>query len=247
MKNGISLMGKAIASVLFLFSISLTSGAVPSDSTHIQTEDQETQEMTAEKKEIAGAYGKGLEAMQEGSYEAAAEYFEEALEQSPVDVNIMTNLARANIELNNLERASELADKAIETDPSHADAYMIRGRVLYLNEQYEDAVAAYIQCIDIGGPNPFALNNLGLIYIHQEQYEEAIQVLREAVELREDIAYFHNNLGIAYENIEDYESAYKSYQEALRVDPGYDRAAANLDRIREKVEDTAAIGNLEPQ
>jgi tetratricopeptide (TPR) repeat protein len=247
MKSRISLIGKAIASVLFLVLISFTSGAVPSDSTLIQTEEQGTQAMTAEKKEITGTYEKGLEAMREGSYEAAAEYFEVALEQSPADVNIMTNLARAYIELDNLERASELADKAIETDPSHADSYMIRGRVLYLNDQHEEAVAAYIQCIDIGGPNPFALNNLGLIYIQQEQYEEAIRVLRDAVELRDDIAYIHNNLGIAYENMEDYESAYKAYQEALRVDPGYDRAAANLDRIRDKVEDTAAIGTLEPQ
>jgi Flp pilus assembly protein TadD len=239
-------ISKIITSIfLFGLTVSFIAIASPPDTTDIKVEEKSKDLETTQEEKSQSPYEQGVEAMRQGAYQDAAVYLEEALEQHPDHAGVMTNLARVLIELDDVERASDLADRAIELDPAHADAYMIRGRVLHLRGEAEEATAAYMQCIEVGGPNPFALNNLGLIYIQQEQFEEAIPVLREAIEQRDDIAYFHNNLGVAYEKTGDYEAAFHAYQRAVDIDPGYDRAAANLDRIRDKVEDTSVIGTLE--
>ena len=74
---------------------------------------------------------------------------------------------------------------------------------------------------------------MGYLYILNNRYNEARDVLEKAVNLNPPVAYIYNNLAISHENLSEYEKARQYYQQALEVDPGYEKARINLERIKD--------------
>lgn len=77
-----------------------------------------------------------------------------------------------------------------------------------------------------------AWNNLGLILMRTNRTQEAIRALERAVALNPKSAVYRNNLGAAYERAGQIAKARTLYQEALQLDPNFEDARKNLERLK---------------
>lgn len=181
---------------------------------------------------VSNLYSLGIDQLRHGDAPGAALSFEEVLKQDRKHVPSMINLTRAYLDLEQYDKASRMIDEAIAIDSANAKAHLVKGRVMQSTQNMEEATTAYLKSIQLDGFNPFAYNNLALIYIQNGTYHEAIPLLEKGIGQKDDVAYFHNNLGIAYEGAGDQVKAEEAFQQALNIDPGYEKAITNLERIQ---------------
>jgi tetratricopeptide (TPR) repeat protein len=91
-----------------------------------------------------------------------------------------------------LDRAAALFERAVERDPSYAEAWMALGSALDLKGEF-----------------------LSL----PEFTDRALDALRRAVALKPTLALAHSRLGSAYLNLRRYDEALAAAREAVRLDP----------------------------
>jgi predicted Zn-dependent protease len=70
---------------------------------------------------------------------AAAEQFEELIKHRPADVEVVLGLAKARLNLGQLDEAGELLDRLITENPDHVVAMTERGRLAMMRSQPAEA------------------------------------------------------------------------------------------------------------
>lgn len=91
-----------------------------------------------------------------------------------------------------LNQQSLNIEKAIEIYPDYVDLHFSKGRILYGMEKYEEAIASFRHCLDIGETNPrylvmsgsgsfFSLYYIGLCYEKLNRVQEACKAYKNAV------------------------------------------------------------------
>ena len=101
------------------------------------------------------------------------------------------------------EKAFSSAEKALELDPSLADAHLGLGRILWSPTQHFDHQAAmreYRRAIALNPNLDEAHHQLGLVYLHIGLLDEAMTELRRAVELNptNQLAYYRVGVALLY-------------------------------------------------
>lgn len=176
-------------------------------------------------------YGRGLELR-----DLAFADFETALEIDPYDERTYRYRGLVYYDFDNSDDALANLNRSIELDPNYVEAHTDRGRVhLYLTEDYEKAVADFLQALELSPDDIFALANLGLTYIRQSQYGLAVDVLEKAVLVDPDNAGALINLGEAYYFLDQPQKALDAYWRGVAALPS-DAAPVPtfiLNRIRE--------------
>jgi tetratricopeptide (TPR) repeat protein len=143
-----------------------------------------------------------------------------------------TNLARIHIDAGQLDKALKAVNQALAMDPANAEAYFVRGRIMHLMGDPEAAIASYEESITHDPKsNPYALNNLALIFIQRGWFNEAVALLEKAVAQKPDVAFFHHNLGIALQHTGNFHKALSAFQAALMIDPYYVKAQISLNEV----------------
>ncbi|MCF7805843.1 MAG: tetratricopeptide repeat protein [Candidatus Marinimicrobia bacterium] len=190
---------------------------------------------------VTDLYTKGVHFLKNDNPDSAAKYFEITLSKNPEMIPAFVNLGRAYIETEQYDKANEVLTHAMTLDSMHSDLWKVYGRLLYNTENTDDAIRAYQQSIELSDYNPYARNNLALIYINEGRYQEAVELLKAAIRQKENVAYFHNNLGIALENMTSYQQAETAYQKALEVQANYTKAETNVQRIQEHIQNVSSV------
>ena len=137
------------------------------------------------------------------------------------------NRGIAYIKRNKLEQAIASFSKAIELDPSYANAYCNRGVVYYCQGEYERAIIDYSEAIELDPRHVVTYNNRGVAYGNQGEHEKAIGDLTRAIEIKPDYADAYNNRGIAYKAKLMYDLAIADYDKAIELKPNYADAYYN--------------------
>jgi hypothetical protein len=125
-------------------------------------------------------------------------------------------------EISEAEKTFSIADfnKAIEINPSDADAYYNRGVVYHGEGQYDQAISDYTKAIEIDPRYANAYNNRGLAYGKgKEQYDKAISDFSKAVEINPRHAEAYNNRGFTYYIKGQHDKAISDYSKALEINP----------------------------
>jgi len=82
-----------------------------------------------------------------------------------------------------LAAASEAARKAIELNPSSAEAHHLLGRIYFKDKKPAQAVEAFTRALKLKPAYPDALNDLAEVYRIQGKSAEAEQALTRAIEI----------------------------------------------------------------
>ena len=109
--------------------------------------------------------------------------------------------------------------KALEIDPTLAEAYGNRGTTYGRKGQYDKAISDFTKALEINPKDALAYYNRGLAYYNKGQYGEAISDGTEALKINPRYAAAYYNRGLAYGRKGQYDDAISDFTKALEIDP----------------------------
>jgi tetratricopeptide (TPR) repeat protein len=215
----------------------------------------------------------GLFLYDKSKYDGAVKAFDKAIELDPNSTAAWNSKGVALKAQNRFDEAIVAYDKAIELNPPHwktshlysdprimaydkviefnpqlADAWFNKGRALYDQDKYSEAIIAYDRAVEINPRLAGAWYSKGRALRNQGKYDEAILAYNKAIEIDPKDADVWYNKGIALRwlgrtteadsafadaidkwnstgmdlsRLEKYAEAIKVYDMALAVDPNY--------------------------
>lgn len=157
--------------------------------------------------------------------QAAVEYFTKAIHADDRYALAYAGLAQAyGIQLSFFGGSAELADhaiananKALEIDPSLAQAYVALGLAELLKGHGQTAIEACNKAIDLNPYDAFAAWIAGRLYYRLNQYEEAAQRFKRTIELLPDFYTAYSDLAQAYENMGMSQAAIEMKRETIQA------------------------------
>ena len=140
-----------------------------------------------------------------------------------------------------LKEATEKARQALKVDPNYQRAHELlseiketyygRGWTFFDEEQYDKAIEAFKNAINIEKRFKEVHCHLGVIYIKRKEYTAAIKSLKQAISIDQHFKEAHFNLSLAYLRLGRFEEARSAANAALRIDPNYEPANRLIDYI----------------
>jgi len=121
-----------------------------------------------------------------------------------------------------LERAFELAQRAITLDSSLPEAHCLLGNIYLWRKQHEQAIAELEKTISLDPNHADGLTDLGSILNWAGRPEEAAELVMRAMRLNPTYpAFYLFNLGHAYFLMERYEEAIAALKRVLNRNPSF--------------------------
>ncbi|CAB5093161.1 Adenylate cyclase (EC [Olavius algarvensis associated proteobacterium Delta 3] len=160
----------------------------------------------------------------------ARQILEEAIELDPgyalayaylgqthvMDVTLGSTKSRTD----SLNRAAELAKKAISIDSSLGYAHALLGHIYVFKRQYEKAMLELEKSIELNPSDATSHGLLGRVLGYADRTEEAIITTKKAIRLNPyPPAWYFYNLATFYRNIKIYEEALIWAEKAVRQEP----------------------------
>ena len=182
--------------------------------------------------------------LQSGQPQAGAECWYEAL---TLDINWAKpdehfTLGNTLLELGQLERAISCYRRAIQLQPSYADAYHNLGEVLSVMGNWEEAIAVYRQAIGLKPNFEGSHYGLGKALASVDRREEAIASYRRAIELNPNLAQAYQSLGEVLDSWGRLDEAIGCYEKTIELKPDIWEVHHKLgDALQEKGEIDEAI------
>jgi tetratricopeptide (TPR) repeat protein len=109
--------------------------------------------------------------------------------------------------------------KAIELDPTYAQAHYNLGNALRGQGKVDEAIASYRKAIELDPKTALPHHNLGIALYRKGQVNEAIVCLKKAIDLDPKDAQIHVNLGNALRGQGEVDAAFACFTRALEIDP----------------------------
>ncbi len=135
----------------------------------------------------------------------AINYYQNALQADPNNIEINFNLAKL---------LQDLGEK------NHDD------------EQIEQAVEQYKIVLQLKEDHLPTLNNLGYVYmVDQDKYDEAMVLFDRAIAVEPTCVEAYCNRGVCFECTGQFDEARKAYGTALKILPNYEPAVLGLNRL----------------
>lgn len=161
-------------------------------------------------------------------YYEAIDYFTDALDdpESEIPANLM--IGQCYEALEDWYTAQSYYDAVLYADPENAEAYFRRGKLLYNQEYYDQALNDLYLAIEYKYDEPAALYYLSLVYDNQGNKEAALLSALESLEM--DSSYLDGmfQAGRMYYATEKYRESADIYLKYLEFDNDEKYAALNL-------------------
>ncbi len=157
----------------------------------------------------------------------------ELLGQSNADDAIsQSNLALALRHTGKLKQAEHAAQRAVEADPMHPQAWGIIGDLARVRGDAERAISAFRTAAELEPKNPVWKRELGRVLFHSGQLQDAVVAFRDLLEQNETMAHQTPEvlcvLAQFAEQVQGPAEAEQLYRRALRLNAGLWQAANNL-------------------
>jgi eukaryotic-like serine/threonine-protein kinase len=189
------------------------------------------------------AYLKGLyywERRTPETLEKARDYFNQAIQKDPGYAMAYVGLANYYVaapdyspipEREAAPKAKAAAQKALEIDPSSADAHASLAGSLWSLFDFSAADAEFQQALELNPNLSNAHHWYGLFLSWEARHPEAIAHLRRAVELDPLNLQYQCNLGQVLANAGQEDAAVEQLKKALEMDPNFNYAHVELRQI----------------
>jgi arylsulfatase A-like enzyme/Tfp pilus assembly protein PilF len=164
--------------------------------------------------------------------EALAE-LHKAMDLAPDTPEYCANLGSVFLELNCRDQAREMFQSAVQIDPACGNFEIAK---LLESSGDIDGAIKHFKLTLTHDPNWIPLYTMTAVLLaRQRRFDEALEFARRAVELSPEDADVHYNLGLMFADMRDYTRAVGPLEAALRRNPRHAKAAAQLNRVREKL------------
>lgn len=155
----------------------------------------------------------------------------EAATRFPENLNALTNLANAQLELGMYEEASDIYGKLINLSPRDKNFYYSLSATLMAQNRTGDALKALERCIRLHPTDSKAFVKRGSILLSLEKFHEAQKSFEEAIHLTPEDADALNALGVALAEQKKLDLARQNFQLAVKISSEqnvYNEAHRNL-------------------
>lgn len=128
--------------------------------------------------------------------------------------------------------------------------YYFIGKSYYEKFDYDQALAAFIKCVQLNPLSEESYTELGNAHFARMEFDKAIEANRKALEINPDYAKAINNLGYIHFSLanryavndqkakadEEYQKALALFERALYFDPSLEGTKKNIDHVRKIVQ-----------
>lgn len=142
----------------------------------------------------------------------------------PDAANTYCAVANEHKTLGRLEKAATFYQKAIASNPEHAEALNNLGNTLHLLDRLSEALPYYQQACTLLPLNPQAHYNYGTALYEAGQVDEAITELKLVTRLSPEHSRAYGSLGVAYQARGSLDKAKSALEQAIRLNPDYQEA-----------------------
>ncbi|MFQ5512476.1 MAG: tetratricopeptide repeat protein [Candidatus Krumholzibacteriia bacterium] len=168
----------------------------------------------------------------------ARELYGKALELDPKFGAVYSWLALSHVtswflqwtdDVDTMDRAVELAEKAVAVDSADAGSHAVLGAVYGFAKRYDEGMAAARRSLEINPSEAMAYLALGTIANHQGRSDDALRALEMSLRIDpvgNPAVFFH--MGVAYQNLGKFEAAMANFRRATRLAPDFSSAHAML-------------------
>jgi tetratricopeptide (TPR) repeat protein len=135
-------------------------------------------------------------------------------------------------------------DRAVQLKSDYSEAYMMRGRALFADNQTEQASRDFTKVIELRPNDPQPLVERGLVYVEMHDYQTAIRDADKAIEIDNKLATAYNLRGTAIRAMGNPQGALADFDKAVKLAPveiNYFERAATYQLLGEH---RKAIGDL---
>ena len=173
---------------------------------------------------VKGNFEMGVKLSNEGKHDEAIAKFNEVLAAAPKCIECLTNIASLQVQKKDYESAEATYKKAIEMNPSSAEAYNGLATLYNAQKKFDQAAEASAQATKLSGTAPGGASastvfNQGVIAWNASKIPEAKKAFEEAVRLDPKLADARYWLGMANLNEGKMPEAVKEFEEYLKLDP----------------------------
>lgn len=170
---------------------------------------------------------RGVHEFDRGNYEAAINYFNEALKKNPHNEKIYFNRGLAWYEMGTLDNAINDYSKALEINKVFIEAYYNRGITWHKKGNNNFAISDYTKALELNPGNSLKSGiyfNRAYAKLKKGEYEQAIDDYTKCIEIdpkKSELYYFRANVWYAKGNLD---SAISDYTKAININPKYAQA-----------------------
>jgi tetratricopeptide (TPR) repeat protein len=140
------------------------------------------------------------------------------------------------------DQAESWFRRAIEEDPSSAEALYGMGSVYLEKQKNDEARAAFERVTKLHSSYPDtvpnAWNNLGLLATREGRFSESVELFNRALRISPDHLIALENLGNAYRQLKQWENARKTLERAVEVGPDDPEAHYSLGMVFAQLDET---------
>ena len=153
-------------------------------------------------------------------FDRAIELIEREMPSSTrVVASVLCGRGHAYLALEQPTDAVEDYEYATDVDRRYGEPEMGKGDVLFYNERYHNAIAAYERAIHLRWERPALYLRLGQAYMYVNYAKKAEHALQQAIALDPYNAAAFSSLGDLYREEANFVAATKAYKRALALDP----------------------------
>jgi tetratricopeptide (TPR) repeat protein len=129
------------------------------------------------------------------------------------------------------EKGLKSIKEFLETNPKVWNAWFMLGWALRRLERWDDAKAAFLKAVELGGNNPDTYNELAICCIELEEFSECKKFLSEALKIEPENTKIISNLGFLELKQGNISEAQKYFTIVLELDPNDVIAKKTLENL----------------
>lgn len=161
----------------------------------------------------------GVAAVGQGDYRAAIAALDQGSRRRPSDVSLHSRIARLHLMINESEPGELRARKALNIDPSYAEAHAVLCMALDRLKRYEEAEVECELAVQLGPDLVLAYVASAELAADRSDFEAATKHAQRALSLQADDTDALRALGYVQFMQNDYDAAIDTWQRALVVNP----------------------------
>ncbi|MBN1565828.1 MAG: tetratricopeptide repeat protein [Anaerolineae bacterium] len=172
----------------------------------------------------------GERAYLSGDIEAAIEYYEQAAQLQPENIDILFEYGRMLIYRSYAGRsyryrvadALEVAEQAVDAAPNDARSQALLCNALLENDRAEEAIGVGLRAVQLAPDYAEAYAYLAMAYYSAGRPNQAFETADKAVQLNSNSLDARRVLALSLAFVGEYDAAIQQYEQAIQIHPRFD-------------------------